>query len=331
MLQDSDGKRYCPKCANDLRTCVSCENICLNDKCGQCSEFYDEIQPYHARPVKFWFFDKLKGKLIKDYSEKGGISKRVKGFYMGDEHEIENYDNEHARDNAYMVMRDYKDELFYATEDGSLNSGFELHTHPSTHKAHVGREWGGMAFIRESGAKSYDTNTAGLHVHLNRNAFTNWHFLKFIKFLMDNIALSLAIGRRKNLDNLNDYSRFDFRFFHDVKKSVINTLRRGELRTHPTVRMSHRGAINLSNSKTIELRFFGGSLNENKYKAKIDFIQAVYEYTAHGSYTNQNAREFVNFVKKDKNRFKHLTSELTTAVFKRAVKFPKETPSELNY
>ena len=95
--------------------------------------------------------------------------------------------------------------------------------------------------------------------------------------------------------------------------------------------MSHRGAINLSNRNTIELRFFGGSLQEKKYKAKIDYIQAVYEYTAQGSFTGQNAREFVNFVESKKNRFRYLITELKTDVFKRAVKFPKETPENLSY
>ena len=331
MARDTDDRKFCPECAKDFSECVSCGHMTLNHKCGRCSEFYDRINSYGSRPLKFWFFDKVKGKLIKDSAEKSGINSRVKAFYMGDEHEIENGGYEQATENALDVLNSYNDELFYATEDSTLSRGFELHTHPSTHKAHAGREWGGLAYLRDNGGKSYRTNTAGLHIHLNRNAFTNWHFLKFLKFLMDNIALSLAVGRRRNMDNLNDYARFDFAFFHNVKKRIVRDMRDGHKPNHPTVAVGSRGAINLQNSRTIELRFMGGSLEESKYKAKIDFIQAVYEYTAHGSYTRQNAREFVNFVQDRKNRFRHLVSELKTDVFKRAVKFPKETPSNLTY
>ena len=75
----------------------------------------------------------------------------------------------------------------------------------------------------------------------------------------------------------------------------------------------------------------GGSLEESKYKAKFDFIQAVYEYTANSSFKSQGARAFRDYVRKNKNRFRNLISEIETDVFKRAIKFPKETPENLAY
>ena len=153
---------------------------------------------------------------------------------------------------------------------------------------------------------------------------------------MDNISITLAIGRRKNIDNLNDYARFEFGFFHAVKRNVCKDVRkwkRDGMRypSNPIIKRSSRGAINLQNEKTIELRFMGGALQEQKYKAKIDYIQALYEYTNASGYTSQNVREFCQFVRKNKNRFRNLITEMTTDVFKRAVKFPKEAPENLNY
>ena len=91
-----------------------------------------------------------------------------------------------------------------------------------------------------------------------------------------------------------------------------------------------RGAINLANSKTIELRFFGGSLSEMKYKAKIDFVQAVYEYTQNSSFTHQNVKGFTSYVNSN-NKFRALQGEFDTDNFKRVIKFPKAQPSQLNY
>ena len=212
------------------------------------------------------------------------------------------------------MRESYKNDLFYTTSDSSLNNGFEAHTHPATHKTHVSRKWRGFAFLRNEGAKSYDTDTSGLHFHLNRSAFSHFHLLKFLMFIMDNIAFSLAVGRRKNVHNLNEYAHFEFRFIHDLKrmiKSKFNTSSyKEEIKTrgysYPTMTSGSRGAINLRNRKTIELRFMGGSLQEKYYKSKVDYIQAVYEYTFNSSFSSQNIREFVRYIKRNKNRFKNL-------------------------
>ena len=302
MRRDADGYRYCPECACNLQDCAGCGRLSGGEKCGKCRDFYSVTNSYGSKPLKFWFFDKLKGKLIKEHSEKSGLYKRVKAFYMGDEHEVEfeAATGSAIRERAKEVRESYKGELFYTTEDCTVSRGFEMHTHPATHKAHKGRKWGGIAFLRNKGAASFNSNNAGLHIHLNRNAFTNWHFLKFIKFLMDNISVTLAIGRRKNINNLNEYAPFEFNFFHRVKKVIARDLRRGDLYTHPTVKIGGRGAVNLQNDNTIELRFLGGSLDEQKYKAKIDYIQALYEYTAQSGYKSQSVTEFCNYVRERK-------------------------------
>ena len=93
----------------------------------------------------------------------------------------------------------------------------------------------------------------------------------------------------------------------------------------------NRGAINLRNRKTIELRFMGGSLQEKYYKSKVDYIQAVYEYTFNSSFSKQNIRQFVRYIKRNKNRFKNLHDVLDSKTYKRAIQFPREIPSNLNY
>ena len=166
---------------------------------------------------------------------------------------------------------------------------------------------------------------------LNRSAFSNWHFLKFIKFINENIALTLAVARRRNIDNLNEYARFEFRFFNDLKRSIARQYKREPKNTAMTVQYGGRGAINMSCSKTVELRFFGGALTESHYKAKIDYVQAVFEYSYNSSLKSQNVMEFKRFVMKNKNRFRHLVKQFQFPVYERAFQFPHHTPENLTY
>jgi hypothetical protein len=130
--------------------------------------------------------------------------------------------------------------------------------------------------------------------------------------------------------NLNDYARFDYRLPYDIKRYIAMRYREFKGNNKVTCSIGGRGAINLQNSKTIELRFFGGALSESKYKAKIDYIQAVYEYTQNSSYTHQNIQEFTAFVNSN-NKYRALQEEFKTAIFKQAIKYPKAQPNNLTY
>ena len=132
------------------------------------------------------------------------------------------------------------------------------------------------------------------------------------------------------MDNLNDYARFDYRLPYDIKRYIARRYREYKGNSAVTCDIGGRGAINLQNKKTIELRFFGGSLSEMKYKAKIDFTQAVYEYTQNSSYAHQSVDEFTEFVNSN-NKFRALQEEFDTDVFKHAIKFPKSQPNNLTY
>ena len=327
---------YCHDCAYELTECEGCDRLTFRPKCDNCADFYSQINEYGSKPEKWWFFDNVKGFVSKKPSEMTGHNKRVKALYIGDEHEVEISDRDDLHYYAEDITSAYSNELFYTTSDSSLECGFEMHTHPATHKVHSARKWDAIKNLRASGGRSYDTDTAGLHFHLNRSAFSNWHFLKFIKFLMDNISVTLAVARRKNISNLNSYAQFEFNFFHRLKRNIADGVKRHKrdgikYPSNPVTRNSSRGAINLNNPKTIELRFCGGALDEIKYKCKVDFIQAVYEYTNNAGMKSQNIHSFVDYVKKNKNRFRNLFSEMTGKEFKRAVQFPAEIPSKLHY
>ena len=329
-MRHADIGRLCCECLESYSECETCNDV-IHDECGRCNDFYSKLHDYGIKAPKFLFFDWIKGKFTRSDVESEGNNKREKALYIGDEHEVECENSDEKYDLVSELGTFYRNLLFYFTRDSSLSEGVEIHSHPMTHKAHKQRKWDGFKSVREWGVRSYNTDTAGLHFHLNRSAFTNFHFLKFVKFINENIALTLGIARRQNIGNLNEYAFFDYRLPHDIKRYIARRYREYSSNYKVTCSIGSRNtSINLSNTETIELRFFGGALLENKYKAKIDYIQAVYEYTQNSSFTHQSVKEFTTFVNSN-NKFRALQGELQTDVFKAAVKFPKAQPTNLTY
>ena len=275
-MKHGESGRICCECMENFSECETCDTILHEgDDCGRCADFYSKLHDYGTKARKFLFFDWIRGKFTRSDVESEGNNKREKALYIGDEHEVECDNSDEKYDLVSELGSFYRNLLFYFTRDSSLDEGVEIHSHPMTHKAHKARKWDGFNSVREWGVRSYNTDTAGLHFHLNRSAFTNFHFLKFVKFINENIAFTLGIGRRKNINNLNEYAFFDYRLPHDIKRYIARRYREYSSNYKVTCSIGSRGAINLSNTETIELRFFGGALKENKYKAKIDFVQAV--------------------------------------------------------
>ena len=133
--------------------------------------------------------------------------------------------------------------------------------------------------------------------------------------------------RRRNYQNLNRYARFDSREIAHLRRAVKRAKRNGGNIKTLSMNSDKSRAFNYNHGETFELRFFGGSLNERKFKAKIEFLQAVYELTKYGY---GNAKRFKTHVKNAVGKFPHLNKEFNTPEFKRAFQYPKTTHNEIN-
>ena len=133
--------------------------------------------------------------------------------------------------------------------------------------------------------------------------------------------------RRRNYQNLNRYARFDTREITHLRRAVKRAKRNGGNIKTLSMNSEKSRAFNYNHGETFELRFFGGSLNERKFKAKIEFLQAVYELTKYG---NGNAEQFKTNVKNAVGKFPHLNKEFKTPEFKRAFQYPKSIHNEIN-
>ena len=231
------------------------------------------------------------------------------------------------RTDAKTIRDGGRDLKLYSTEDGSLDDGIEIHTHAMTFNAMSKMDWKPFNEIRKNGAKSYDTNTAGLHVHLSRDAFTLFHWLRFVEFFYSNMALTDVIMRRRNYNNLNHYATFSAGEIARLRRAVIRTKKERNGIKSLSLSGHKSRAFNYNHSKTFELRFFGGSLNERKFKSKIEFIQAVFELTRHGK---PSAQRFKNHVTNAGRKFPHLNAEFKTPEFSKAFQFPKTVNKQIN-
>lgn len=194
-------------------------------------------------------------------------------LYMGCEIEVDIGGK--SEQNAKVILDKYsdKEKYLYIKYDGSLPNGFEIVTHPMTlnyHKAFNYKEM--FCDLIEMGYKAHDTNTCGLHIHINRNYFGEkqkdqslgilkmlWIFEKFEKQIC-------ILSRRKS-----GYAEF---IKHTWSKDADDPLM---LFAHSATSRQRRWAINLRNENTIEIRCFKGTLNIDTFFNTLEFVSIVAE------------------------------------------------------
>lgn len=281
---------YCENCcetSSESTTYVSdtpyCES-CFSDNCYYCDDCNDSY--HNDYPCECRESDSVEGKCcrgfrasgtIHDYSCKPapmfkGVSKHK--MYLGFELETEMRDVERASRFASANLEG----IAYLKHDGSISSGFEIVTHPHTHQQYRENSavlWDTINKLRhEHNARSWDTDTCGLHIHLSRDGFSSGaHLHRFIAFVYKNAPQMMKFaGRKTRFARFNDVYTFDEydRPVFSIKHKV----------GHPNMNSSERySAVNTQNENTIELRFFRGTMKTSGVLSALDLAQAMVEYT----------------------------------------------------
>lgn len=165
--------------------------------------------------------------------------------------------------------------------DGSLNEGFEIITQPATSDAFVGgfklEEL--CSLLDGNGAKSHDTRTCGLHVHVSRAALGHTEQAQDmvcakILVLMDKFTDQLTKFARRQWENgrwAPKYSNFNAEGEQSTKKLLekYKPCKDSGDRYH---------ALNLTNEATIEFRIFRGTLNPLALKATVLLCETLVRY-----------------------------------------------------
>ena len=272
-----DGSIYCQGCYdNYYYVCDDCGRESWDGDGHHCRSDDDDdddesntIHSYSYRPSPYFF----------------GTGQ----YHLGFELEVE------ARSNSrYEGAELAQQELgahAYMKDDGSLNDGFEIVTHPHTLSDYqTAFNWDFVAKLKGQGFRSWNTETCGLHVHVSRTAFGNgvnpWgradrealilnkqsHELRFMKLIYDNQRQVERISGRSN----NSYATFS------DKGRLVQKLKSGYQND------GRYSAINTQNDATLEVRVFKGSLRKERVLSALEFVAASVEYTRDLKVTSKN-------------------------------------------
>jgi len=258
----SNGNTICYSCYenNGYFTCDNCGEIFSDDYINEHNDFYYCDDCYRERTRYIHSYD------YKPDFKFHGIGHRFFGL------EIETDDGENPLEFAEKVSTNF-DDFIYCVHDGSLSDdGVECVTMPATLEflKTTGKGYfeGLRDFARENSYLSHDTSTCGLHIHVSRDGINDSMIEKMIYIFERNFSDFLKLSRR----NRDQLSRWANRYFDDYEEISIEKCK------DKLCDSSRYRAINLQNSKTIEFRFFRGTLNVDTILASIELVDNLVDY-----------------------------------------------------
>lgn len=262
---------------------------------------YDNIGEYHSSS------DNL-GRIPSRYDQ------RKPRVLLGLELEMEiksDYDLDDRAGKLLSGLGDYRDaennRYTYALceLDGSLDNGFEMVTAYTGLDVHKEQ----LQFFKETfkGAKSHDTSTCGLHIHICKADMSTLHACKMVFFINDesNQKLVYALARR----DASSYAKI-----HDKKRDkhwLKDAMQAGKGREDNHLQKKYQlrnlnsdryEALNFRNEKTIEFRLFKGTLKYQTIMACLEFTFATWHFCKDASQTELTTPKFLEFICKAENR-----------------------------
>jgi len=266
------------------------------------------------------YYQRIGKEIVKD--RYGNESPRSK-LYMGFEQEVECL-NRSLKEGAERVLLKANEEqqIVYLKEDGSIDYGFEIVSHPGTLEFFMNHfNWEAISTLSQMKYKSWERKSCGLHIHMSRLAFANEkHLFKFLVFIYKNPNQLIQFAGRQT-----HYAKFDIDAFLNGYDGWGH---RKTVRGSSFMKMAKDGhenddrycAVNLKNVQTIELRFFRPSLLPTTVQAALQFCDAAFNYTEMIStqeIMSKNAlgfSEFSKWVKTQQDKYKILNERITTRV-----------------
>lgn len=241
---------YCENCRERVASwCNECDHYEYHDDMCNSRGSSDYVHSYSYKPDP----------------EFHGVSDSH--LHFGIELEVEAHTGDYAW-GAELVDTNWN-EFVYLKEDSSLEFGFEIVTHPATLEYFQNEvDWSVLDTLRQGGFRSWSAGSCGLHVHIDRRAFSNrTHLLAFTYLINRNPSLCRHIaGRNSHYGIVSESSKID---------NVLTVKNR-----YRDARGGDRyNAVNLQNLHTVEIRMFKGSLKPERVRSGIQFCHAAIEYT----------------------------------------------------
>jgi|GEM_PF-6207921 len=283
------------RCYNDYLVCESCRD----------NYEFDEHQDTWVREE-----DLTDNGIIGEYHSSRQILGHIPSSYddrkprvlLGLELEIEvDDDRSETAQKLLNGLGEYQGETYALCEgDASLDHGFEMVTAYTGLDVHQEQ----LSFFKDDlykplkGAKSHDTSTCGLHVHICKSDMTTLQGAKMILFINDqaNERLIKAIARRDSsygsIKNKSDDKSW-------LKESLEVNGKRSQLRR---LNRDRYEALNFQNDRTVEFRLFKGSLKYETIMACLEFTYATWFFCREASTKNLTIDCFLKFICANENR-----------------------------
>jgi hypothetical protein len=216
---------------------------------------------------------------VYDYGYKPTPVFHGEGTQFGIELECDALDHHSCdRQSAVDELNDLSDnhDLFYLKQDGSLDYGFEIVTHPAS-----------LEFFRTEfpwrqitetavhyGLRGHDVPTAGLHIHVERGALgddhdeQDMHLTRLILTLSTHWRTVERFSRRRD----SRWAQLNY----DGAYDKTNPVHRDKMIRAKGA--GHSLAINTEHRSTYEFRIFKSSLRPSTVLASIEFVAMLIEY-----------------------------------------------------
>ena len=191
------------------------------------------------------------------------------------------------------------DNYLYALceDDCSIDRGFELVTAYTGLDVHAKQ----LEFFdtRFKGAKSHNTETCGLHVHICKSSMTTLHASKMVLFINDpaNHNLVFALARRDESSYCKIYDKKSDKSW--IKNALLRTKRKDQIQALNPDRYE---ALNFQNERTVEFRLFKGTLKYSTIMACLEFTFATWHFCKDASTSQLTTSGFLDFVCLPENR-----------------------------
>lgn len=246
------------------------------DHCGRLINFSDVyyVDDDEDSPLCWECYSRSEAKVIHNYNYKPDPIFYGEGSrYFGVELEIDQGGEIGSNALTVLNLANQTDELIYCKHDGSLDSGFEIVTHPMTysfHKDHM--PWQAvLSKASDLGYVSHQSGTCGLHFHVNRTCFGATQeeqdacIARILYFFEDHWQELLRFSRRTETQLKRWAARYGYK---DEPKEILDHVKKGY----------HNGrytCVNLTNYETIEFRIFRGTLRYNTLIATLQLLNEL--------------------------------------------------------
>ena len=264
----SDGNiRVCDNCySSHYNNCYRCNCIVSND-----NSYYEEDSD---DPYCYQCYQQIEeDRVINNYNYKPSPIFHGDGeFFYGVELEVDDGGEDQNNARKILNVANNNSEHIYIKHDGSLDSGFEIVTHPMSLGYHA--ECMPWKDIMENavamGYRSHQSGTCGLHIHVCRSALgtteqaqeeTIARVLYFVEKFWDQM---LKFSRRSE-DQINRWAAR-----YGLKNTPSQTLQDAKDK-----RLGRHVCINLENTHTIEFRIYRGTLKIETLLATLQMTDTI--------------------------------------------------------